>query len=85
MAYELHAGTLSLATVFAFLALASIVVFIYYVALWEDDLGKRATNVIESNDTYTDRRRAENAYYGAVVSLLFVLASMHSHVFANIF
>ena len=85
MAHELYAGTLSLATVFSFVALASIVIFIYYAADWQSHLDEQTSSSFESDHLYTARRRAENAYYGAVISLLFVLISMHSHVFTNIF
>ena len=66
-------GTLSLVTLFALAAIASIVIFIVYAAEWEShDI---SSGEIQKN--YEDRVRAEFGYYAAVISLLCILAGMH--------
>jgi uncharacterized membrane protein len=88
MSNNLHAASLSLTTVFTFLALASIVLFIFYAVEWHSHLkdtpddGSAAT---ESNRQYRTRSRTEYSYAAAVLSLLFVLMSMHGGVFSRIY
>lgn len=87
MTYQFHAASLSLTTLFSLVALASIILFIVYAVEWHNHIGDTPdTNTVtgESDRQYRERVRTEYAYYASVISLLFVLMSMHTTSFSRL-
>lgn len=89
MNHNFHAASLSSTTVFAIAAVVSIVFFILYAVDWNDHRSDTpddgTTRTGETHRQYLARTRTEYAYSAAVVSLLFVIMSMHGGVLSHIF
>jgi hypothetical protein len=68
----LQVGGLSLMTIFSVAAIASTIIFLYYVSEWS-----------ENGYGTADSIRAEFSYYRTVVALLMILTGMHGFVIIN--
>ena len=73
-------GGVSLATIFSIAFVATLVLFLIYVADWaENDSAETFSDSEQSNRYY----KAQISYWAGVIILLFLLTGMHSFVIAK--